>query len=74
MMASKRLIPKKDLRIITDADIGDHVGTRFGLAEVSPKMKQRAGYALTHYQQPDDRPPIYKLSKQLRQSAKQHKF
>lgn len=71
-MTSRKLIPKKDLTIITKADIGDHVGTRFGEAVVTGNIKRRAGFALANYNN-QERLPTYLLAKQLRQSAKKNK-
>ena len=48
-MASKDILPKKDLKLLTSAHVGDWVNTRFGEAHVTPLMKKRAAFALKHF-------------------------
>ena len=48
-MASKEIIPKKDLRLLAHAKVGDWVGTRYGDAHVTAKIKSRAVFALNHW-------------------------
>jgi hypothetical protein len=48
-MASKEIIPKKDLQLLAHAKVGDYVGTRYGEAHVTQLMKSRAIFALKHW-------------------------
>ena len=52
-MASKQIIPKSDLQLLAHAKVGDYVGTRFGEAHVTGLMKQRAVFALKHFNDND---------------------
>ncbi len=45
-MASKEILPKKDLKLLAHAKVGDTVGTRLGDVQVTQLMRTRAIFAL----------------------------